>query len=98
MQLTVELVDDILRVRGEVDSVTAPELSAQASRLADCTPNIVIDCSGVTFIDSAGLNALIDVHQHAQSRGGGVTVRNPSDLVTRLLSLTGLEEILTIAS
>lgn len=52
----------IVRVYGEVDISTVPrmeEACAEASALRDGMPYMVVDLSGVTFMDSTGIGALI---------------------------------------
>src|SRR4051812_16226385 len=50
-----------LVVAGEIDLVTAPFLRDElAAVIGDAGSTTVVDLSGVTFIDSSGLGALID--------------------------------------
>jgi anti-anti-sigma factor len=76
--------------RGELDAVTAPEL---VDRLGD--PSVDgVDLSGVTFIDAAGLAALV---QATRARGGALLLRAPSTPVRRAIEVTGLGHVLAIA-
>jgi anti-anti-sigma factor len=43
----------------------------------------------VSFMDSSGLRVLIAGYKAAEQAGGALGVRNPSDVVTRLLEITG---------
>jgi anti-anti-sigma factor len=82
-----------LAISGEVDLSVADDLAQFAiRRLEDAdTERLVIDLDAVTFIDCAGLGALVEVH-NASGRGDkDVAVRNVSPRVRRLLSLTGLD-------
>lgn len=66
MSISVEHRDGvaILRVDGEVDLATAPNLtSAVAGVLAERPPALVIDLSAVGFLGSAGLQVLAQTHQ-----------------------------------
>ena len=78
----------ILRVCGEVDLATAPDLRA---RLADATADpsvvLVVDLSGVTFLSCSGLLPLKEAQSHLGPR---LWMRRPSRPVRRLLDLTGL--------
>ena len=69
-------------VSGDVDAYSAPDLAAA---LADQNVDRVI-LSAVTFIDAAGLAALVKVHR---SRPQGLTLCSPSRCVVRLLELAG---------
>ena len=52
----------------------------------------MIDCQEVTFMDSAGLSALVEAQRGATLEFGTVTLRNPSELIVRLLEITGLAD------
>lgn len=79
----------ILAVAGEIDAATSPSLRDAMLSALTLTDRLVLDASGVTFMDSSALHVLIRTQQTA---GGApsVVVRNPSDQVRRLLQLTGL--------
>jgi len=85
----------LIRVRGELDQVDAPRLHAATDMmLSDGVRDLVIDCHGITFIDSAGLQAILDAHTRAQSEGGTLTLRRPSAVARRLLEITGMDAVL----
>jgi anti-anti-sigma factor len=79
----------ICRVTGEVDISNADELSDHALEAlkANGTP-LVIDFSGVTFMDSSGLRALVAIRKHAIRRGvwSGVELRGVPRRVLRLMT------------
>ncbi|MGK5673763.1 STAS domain-containing protein [Micromonospora sp. URMC 106] len=81
-----------LRLAGELDFDTAPELIATAAELRrDGCDELLIDLSGVSLCDSSGLSALVVVH-----RGGPGVVRlsGVSPQLQQLLDRTGLAELL----
>ena len=88
-QLTVELrtEDDrtVVEVVGELDLSTVQEL-ADAFERADRSGGrtLVLDASGLTFCDSAGLRVLMEARHR-----GAIALRSPSDALRRLLELTG---------
>ena len=92
--LAVDLVhldgSAVLMVRGEIDMATSPVLGAALERTMALGVPVVLDFAGVTFMDSSGLNVLL-LAGHAVDRPGSVTVRNPSPLVRRLLTVTRLD-------
>ena len=70
MQLSTEVVGDVgvIRVRGDVDSIEAPNLDdAAMALLADGARSLVIDCRDIDFIDSAGLQVMVRAHQEAHA-------------------------------
>ncbi len=76
-------------VQGEVDLAVADAFEEQASEAVMCSAvgNFLIDLSGVTFMDSAGLRALTRV---LQLRDGQRMIVQPSRRVFTLLHLCGL--------
>lgn len=96
--LTVEPQENgVVFVAGELSLAEAPILERQlADVLAKAPPTIIVDLAGVEFIDSTGLSVLVRAQQQASERGVEFGVQNPRSQAHRLLSLTGLEERLTI--
>jgi anti-sigma B factor antagonist len=98
--LTVESqANGVVFVAGELSLAEAPILESHlAEVLAKASSAVVVDLAGVEFIDSTGLSVLVRAQQHAAERGLEFGVQNPRAQAHRLLSLTGLEERLTIAT
>ena len=71
---------------GELDLSTSPELVGAFSR-ANGQRELVCDLSGVTFIDSSGIRALIEIGQREPER---FALTGASEPVERLLELTGV--------
>jgi anti-anti-sigma factor len=87
----------LLDVAGELDLATAPSLTAALqAALASGAREIWIDLSGVTFMDSSGLHALLAVRDRLHHDGRRLAVIAPSGPVRRLLELTGVDRILAV--
>ncbi len=77
--------DDTLRLVGELDAATAPQLQRRFEEHGGVTR---LDLRDVTFIDSSGLRALLLA---ARANGADdLTLLEPSAQVRRLLEMTGL--------
>jgi anti-sigma B factor antagonist len=64
----------VLRVGGELDALSSPELRPTLEALAqDRGRNITVDLSNLKHIDSSGLGALISLYKHARANGGTVS-------------------------
>jgi anti-sigma B factor antagonist len=86
-----------LVVAGEVDLTSADALTGRALALLDEGPTqLVLDMSGVTFCDSAGLNALFRVYARAEEQGARLTLTSLNAPVYRVLDATGATTVLTI--
>jgi anti-anti-sigma factor len=82
---------------GDLDHGTAEALRTVAlTALSDGVSNLVLDCSELTFIDSTGLNVLNEANKAARAQSGTLTIRNPPDLMARLMYVTQLDEVLDI--
>jgi anti-anti-sigma factor len=86
----------VVGVAGELDAYSAPSLETLTASLRSegCT-TITLDLSQTTFVDSSALRTLLALHSELEKNGGGLTLRAPSDAVSRLLTITGLTEHFT---
>jgi len=81
-----------VRVRGEIDLATAPDLESTIRKLLDDAPRGVdLDLQNLTFIDSSGLRSLVAISKDASARGLPLALRNVPRHAQRVLELTGLD-------
>jgi len=88
-----------LLVSGEVDLEAAPLLldSILCAGLAhDPGHRVVVDLQSVTFIDSSGLSALVEANNRLAGQEQVLVLGNLSDRVRRILSVTGLDQVITV--
>ncbi|MEV6211534.1 STAS domain-containing protein [Kitasatospora sp. NPDC051914] len=84
----------VLRLVGELDHDSAgPFREALDTAVAEPPPLVVVDCSGLSFCDSTGLNLLLRARLAALSNGGEVVLAGPTPMVQRMLEITGAGEI-----
>lgn len=86
--------DAVLRIAadGEVDLLSC-ELLAEAIRqaiVADRVAHLMIDLTDVRFIDSCGVQTLVDGERLAKDQGVHYAVVNPSEAIQAVLKETGL--------
>ena len=85
---------DVLALSGEFDSGSAPQFDDQVERLiADYRPQILVDLSDVTFMDSLGVTRLIHAHRRLKPLGGRLLVAGASRIVQMTLKTVGLEAL-----
>jgi anti-anti-sigma factor len=89
----------IVAATGELDSGTAPALTDAFERAASEREGgeLHLDLGGLSFIDSAGLRAIIQLERSARERDLPLVVTPPPAPLTELLELTGVAERLTLA-
>lgn len=86
----------IVTVSGELDLVTAPQLSESMELVLERKPErVVIDLSRVSFLASAGMSLLASTHQKL-SEGIGFAVVADGPSTGRPLSLVGLDQVFGI--
>jgi anti-sigma B factor antagonist len=88
--------DGAVVVTGEIDMASGP-LVESAAAVTEGTP-VVIDVSGVTFIDSSGLRSLLAISRAATAASTTVTLRGVGAEVARLLEITGTGSLFTVES
>lgn len=79
----------VLTVAGELDILSSPRLRAVLGGFA-AGDHVVIDCAGVEFIDSTGLNMIVVQAKRLLELGGSLRLRNASAAVRHVLELSGL--------
>lgn len=87
-----------LVMTGRLDVVSAPEARRRLAEppVADA-PHLLVDLSGVTFVDSAGMAVLARARRDRLLRGGSVTLVRPAEEgAMRVFRLTGFDEIFTM--
>lgn len=91
---TVEHADHVVvTVAGELDLATAPELRDHLAAVLNQCEHLVLDLTGVTFVDSSGLQSLVATRRRAGLCGDRLQLRlTEGGHVDRLLQLTGLAE------
>jgi anti-anti-sigma factor len=89
-----------LAVAGELDVATSGRLDAAISESADAgdLTHLVVDLDQVTFLDSTGIQTLLDGRDSATERGLAFRVMNPHGVVRRALEITGVLALLTDGS
>ena len=81
----------VLRIAGEIDVYTAPDLRQQVIHLVDNgTRYVVADLRGVDFLDSTGLGALVGSLKRLRLRQGSLKLVTSGGRVLQLLAITGL--------
>ena len=101
MKYQTELKDEVLFVRLEGDLIAGPEtqslLSTVGEQVDDNVLLCAVDLSNVRFMDSSGMGVLVSLLTKFRNRGGELVLIKPSDHIRKLLIVTKLNAIFTIA-
>ncbi|HLW46411.1 MAG TPA: STAS domain-containing protein [bacterium] len=82
-----------LSVSGELDLAAVPAFVGYLGRASETTPNVIVDLRGPKYIDSAGINTLLDAHQRFQRAGRRIVLAAPSEMMTRILKIVSVEQV-----
>jgi anti-sigma B factor antagonist len=85
--VTTEEARALVRLTGELDLATAPELIACVERLARTGRTVALDLSGLTFCDSSGFNAFVHLQRRCRNDGTDFVLHAPPPTVLRVLQL-----------
>ena len=87
----------IMAISGEVDVCTEAQLQQSLLRIIRERPaRLMLDVSGVSFMDCAGLRALLVARRRAEMRGVFLRLIATSAAVRRIIELTGAQEALAM--
>ena len=89
----------VLAVRGEIDTLSAPEFTAAVDELLTAPGDIlVMDLTEVRFLASSGLAVLIKAAHRAEDRGIRLRLVIASRAVRRPLEITGTAALFDLHS
>jgi anti-sigma B factor antagonist len=84
-------------VRGEVDLVTAPELTAALEeRIRRSSGPLVVDLSAVDFLDSCGIHCLVRARALLGRKDRQLAIVCPRANVRRVLELAGIDQLVAL--
>ncbi|MEU7754258.1 STAS domain-containing protein [Micromonospora sp. NPDC049101] len=84
-----------LRLAGELDMSTAPQLTAAIDSLtADGESRVLLDLTDLTFCDSTGMAVFVRGDNRAAADGGWLRLVGANGRVDRVLRMTGLADVL----
>jgi anti-sigma B factor antagonist len=97
--LTTEQTDgaSVVTVVGEVDVHTAPQLDEALTALVEAANyRLIVDLSGVEFLDSTGLGVLVKALKRVREHDGSLDVVASADRITKVFRITGLDSAIGI--
>ena len=84
-----------LKIIGRLDTTTAPELESTIDGCVAGIKELVLDCSELEYVSSAGLRVLLSA-QKVMNKQGSMVVRNINETIQEIFEVTGFCDILTI--
>jgi anti-anti-sigma factor len=100
MQLAFEQKGDVTVVRVQEAKLTYPVLSSFFSevrqRVEGGARQVLIDLSAVSYLDSASIGCLMDVHRLLQEKAGELRLSELQPRVETMISMTGVHKIVPL--
>jgi anti-sigma B factor antagonist len=86
---------NVVRLAGDLDGNTAPNVQAQIMPLAIPKVKMILDMSGVSYMSSAGLRMLLVMYRTIISQSGKVVLVGLSEDIQDTMSMTGFLDFFT---
>jgi anti-sigma B factor antagonist len=86
----------VVRLVGEADVTTRALGEVLGAEAAKKPRLLVVDVSGLTFIDSAALHEIVRAHRELRAEGRLLALVGPSREVSRILELSALDQVLSV--
>ncbi len=96
MKTTIQEQDGkmVAILAGSLDTAAAPETEKAMSPLNDVEgKDIIIDCTELEYISSAGLRIFLGILQNAQGKGGQVYIKGINENIRTIFAITGFSNI-----
>jgi anti-sigma B factor antagonist len=92
----IDRADNVsLLLSGELDLACTDHLLGEAQNIP-AGGALTLELSALSFMDSAGLKALMNLDRRSKREGWSLTIENPRGQVLRLLKLCGFDQRLPI--
>ena len=87
----------VLRLSGKFDSQSRHEFQAAIGKAEQGgVRHIILNLQGVTFLDSAALGLLANMHRGFTAQGIHISLVNPQDYVKRVLELVKMDQLISM--
>lgn len=85
-----------VRLSGELNTLTAPELSALLEKELDGVDALMLDFAGCDYVSSAGLRVLLGTFKQLKASGGDMRLVNVGENFMDVLQNTGLDAVFDV--
>ena len=89
--------ETIVRIIGELDTVATTEKAEDLQVILDhCAENILVDCSELEYISSAGLRFFMQLKRESEAKGGSICIAHLNEDVADIFRMSGFQNIFQI--
>ncbi len=84
----------VISLEGELDIENSSSLKGEVrNKVSSEYPNLVIDLTKVSYVDSSGLGTLIALQKDARFNGGALSVVGASEQIKRVMKMTNIDKL-----
>jgi anti-sigma B factor antagonist len=92
-----EATTAVIAPQGELDLHSSPMVKEQLESIIDAQrPKVVVDLSGVSYVDSSGLAVFIEAMQRIVSYGGSFAICGLQENVRHIFNIARLDQVFRI--
>ena len=88
----------VIVFQGEIDLESSPAARETLLKCFGNTGNVIVDLSGVTYIDSSGIASLVEGYQSARTEGVKFCLVDVSEAALGVLELARLNKVFPIVA
>ena len=89
--------ETIVRIIGELDTVATTEKAEDLQVILDhSAENMLVDCSELEYISSAGLRFFMQLKRESEAKGGSIRITHLNEDVADIFRMSGFQNIFQI--
>jgi len=99
MEITIKKTEQqtMIRIIGELDTIATTEQADELQKILDnARENMLVDCSEMEYISSAGLRFFMQLKRESEAQGGTVRLTNMNEDVADIFRMSGFHNLFTI--
>ena len=99
MEITIQKTEQqtMIRIIGELDTIATTEQADELQKILDnARENMLVDCSEMEYISSAGLRFFMQLKRESEAQGGTVRLTNLNEDVADIFRMSGFNNIFEI--
>jgi len=99
MQINIQKNEQetIVRIHGELDTVATTEQADELQQVLDIADQaLVIDCTELEYISSAGLRFFMQLKRESEAKGGRIRITHLNEDVADIFRMSGFQNIFQI--
>lgn len=100
IQMAIKKNRLFIRLNGELDQAVCENLKIRVSEIIDkyMIKHLIINFEKLQFMDSSGIGFIIGRFTQVKKRNGKIVICSMNEIISRIVSLSGLKKICKIAS